>query len=33
MGPSDFQLFRLLKKHLAHKKFETDADMKQAVMP
>ena len=31
MGPSDFRLFRLLKKHQASKKFATDTNMKQAV--
>jgi hypothetical protein len=28
MGPSDFHLFRLLKKHQASKKFAADTNMK-----
>jgi len=31
MGPIDFHLFRLLKKHKASKNFATDTNMKQAV--
>jgi len=31
MLPSDFNLFAPLKKHLAGKRFATDADVKQAV--
>jgi hypothetical protein len=31
MGPCDFHLFRLLKKHQASKKFATDTNIKQAI--
>jgi hypothetical protein len=31
IGPSDFHLFELLKKHLAGKRTAADTDMKQAV--
>jgi hypothetical protein len=31
LGPSNFHLFGLLKKHLAGKEFAADTNMKQAV--